>query len=429
MLEVFTIFFVLMLMGMPVCFAIGISGTYFFFQQDTLPLTIPVQLALTQTQSFILLAIPLFMLAGNLLNESGITHRLMRLASVLAGHLMAGLAQVNTVLAAMMGGITGSAIADATMQARVLGPGMLKQGYSRGFAAGVIGWNSLIVTMIPPGIGLILYGSIGEVSIGRLFAGGLVPGLMMTALMMLAIAFTARRKGYAPERDKPVSFKEGFKTFIDCIWAFLFPILLIVGLRFGFFTPSEAGAFAVAYAIIVGAVFYREFTWKKFVKTLEDTVGDIGMVMLLISMSAIFSYGLTWEHVPQALAEFMLSISSIPWVTMLIIIAFLILAGMFMDSTVLILLLTSILIPVAKQVGVDLVYFGVIMVLTLTFGLLTPPVGVVMYIVCTIFECTITELYKETWPLFLACLIVAVACIFFPELVLFVPNLIFGKAS
>lgn len=427
MTEVFATFFILMLMGMPVCFAIGIAGTVFFFSQPTLPSTIPVQLTLTQTQSFVLLAIPLFMFAGNLLNESGITHRLMRLSSVLAGHLRAGLAQVNTVLAAMMGGITGSAIADATMQARVLGPGMLKQGYSRGFAAGVIGWNSLIVTMIPPGIGLILYGSIGEVSIGRLFAGGLVPGLLMTILMMIAIAVTARQKGYQPERPKAVSIKEGFTTFIECIWAFLFPILLIAGLRFGIFTPSEAGAFAVAYGIIVGLFIYREITWKKFLKTLEETVGDIGMVMLLICMSAIFSYGLTWEQMPQALAEYMLDISDVPWVIMLIIIAFLILAGMFMDSTVLILLLTSILIPVAKQVGVDLVHFGVIMVLTLTFGLLTPPVGVVMYIVCSIFECSISDLFKETWLLFLACIIVAVACIFFPQLVLFVPDMIFGK--
>ncbi|MDR7867050.1 MAG: TRAP transporter large permease [Sporomusaceae bacterium] len=427
MTEVFATFFILMLMGMPVCFAIGIAGTVFFFSQPTLPSSIPVQLTLTQTQSFVLLAIPLFMFAGNLLNESGITHRLMKLSAVLAGHMRAGLAQVNTVLAAMMGGITGSAIADATMQARVLGPGMIERGYSRGFAAGVIGFSSLIVTMIPPGIGLILYGSIGEVSIGRLFAGGLVPGFLMTVLMMLAISWTARRKGYEPERQQPVSFKEGFATFMECIWAFLFPILLIAGLRFGFFTPSEAGAFAVAYAIIIGLAVYRELTWKKFLKTLEETVTDIGMVMLLICMSAIFSYGLTWEQIPQQLAEFMLGISSTPWVIMLIIIVFLLVAGMFMDSTVLILLLTAILIPVVKEVGIDLVHFGVIMILTLTFGLLTPPVGVVTYIVCTIFECSISSLFKEAWPLFLACVAVALACVFFPELVLFVPDLIFGK--
>ena len=249
----------------------------------------------------------------------------------------------------------------------------------------------------------------------------------MTIGMMFAIAITARRKGYQPERPQPVSFKEGFTTFIDCIWAFLFPILLIAGLRFGLFTPSEAGAFAVAYAIIIGLLVYREFTWKKFLKTLEETVADIGMVMLLISLSAIFSYGLTWEQVPQALAEFMLGISSVPWVIMLIIIAFLLLAGMFMDSTVLILLLTAILIPVAKEVGVDLVHFGVIMILTLTIGLLTPPVGVVMYIVCTIFECSISDMLQESWLLLAAIVSVVLLCIFFPQIVLFVPDLIFGK--
>ena len=427
MTEVFITFFILMLMGMPVAFAIGISGMIFFLQQPTLPLTIPVQLVLTQTQSFVLLAIPLFMFAGNLLNESGITYRLMKLSSVLAGHMRAGVAQVNTVLAAMMGGITGSAIADATMQSRVLGPGMLERGYSRGFAAGVIGFNSLIVTMIPPGIGLILYGRIGEVSIGRLFAGGVLPGLLMTVFMMAGIAITARLKGYQPEREKAVSFKEGFTTFIDCIWAFLFPILLIAGLRFGLFTPSEAGAFAVAYAIVIGLFVYRELTWPKFLRTLEHTVLDIGMVMLLISLSAIFSYGLTWEHVPQSLAEFMLGISDVRWIILLIIIAFLLVAGMFMDSTVLILLLTSILIPVVKEVGIDLVHFGVVMVLTLTIGLLTPPVGVVTYIVCTIFECSIGELFKESWLLLVAVLIVVILCIFVPETVTFIPDLIFGK--
>jgi len=429
MTLVFIIFFILMLMGMPVAFAIGISGTCFFLQQPDLPFSIPTQLILTQTQSFVLLAIPLFLFAGNLLNESGITRRLMKLSSVLAGHFRAGLAQVNTILAAMMGGITGSAIADATMQSRVLGEGMLQKGYSRGFAAGVIGLSSLIVTMIPPGIGLILYGSIGEVSIGRLFAGGLVPGFLMTILMMTAITLTAKQKGYLPERAARASLSEALVTFWDCIWAFLFPILLLVGLRFGLFTPSEAGAFAVAYGLLIGLAVYREITWKKFLKTLEDTVADVGMVMILIAFSSVFSYGLVWEHVPQALAEFMLSISGVPWVIMFIMVAFLIIAGMFMDSTVLILLLTSILIPVAKTAGIDLVYFGVIMVLTLTVGLLTPPVGVVMYIVCSIFKCSIGELFRESWMLLAAVLIVVVLCIFIPDIILFVPNLMFGNAN
>lgn len=427
MTEVFIVFFLFMLMGMPVAFAIGISGIVFFMQQPTLPATIPAQLVLTQTQSFILLAIPMFVFAGNLLNETGITHRLMKLSSMLAGHLRAGLAQVNMVVAATLGGITSSAIADATMLGRVLGPGMLEKGYAPGFAAGVIGFSSIITTMIPPGIGLVLYGSIGEVSIGRLFAAGLVPGLLLTGLFMMAIEITARQKGYQPERTERVTVKEVVTTSLDCIWAFMFPILLIVGLRFGLFTPSEAGAFAVAYAIIIGVFVYREFTWKKFVGTLEDTVVDIGMVMLLISLSAIFSYGLTWEQLPQALAELMVGISNDPWVVMLIICGMLLVAGMFMDSTVLILLLTAILIPIAKEVGIDLVHFGIVVILTLTVGLLTPPVGVVMYIVCTIFNCSIGDLYKDSWWLLVATLLVVLLCIFVPDMVLFVPDLIFGK--
>ncbi|MBS3950632.1 MAG: TRAP transporter large permease [Peptococcaceae bacterium] len=426
MTLVFFLFLLFMMMGMPVAFAIGISGTVFFLQLGTLPLTIPVQLFLTQSQNFVLLAIPLFVFAGNLLNETGITVRLLKLSSILVGHFRAGLAQVTVVLSAMMGGISGSAIADASMQGRILRDGMIARGYSRGFSAGIIGTSALIVTMIPPSIGLVLYGSIGEVSIGRLFAAGIVPGLLITVFLFAGVEFVARRKGYQPERQTRAPVKEMAVTFVECIWAFLFPIILMAGLRLGFFTPSEAGAFAAVYAIVIGVFAYKEFTWGKFLKTLESTAIDIGMIMLVISMSAIFSYGITWDGLPQALAQFLLGISSIPWVIMLIIILFLLVAGMFMDSTVLILLLTSILVPVAGTLGIDLVHFGIVMVLTLTVGLLTPPLGVVMFVVCSIFECSIWEFMKESW-VFMALVVLAVMLvIFFPGLALFLPNLFFG---
>ena len=427
MLLVIILFLAFMLMGMPVAFAFGISGIAFFLQQGSLPLTIPVQLVLSQTQSFLLLAIPLFVLAGNLLNETGITERVLKLASVLTGHMRAGLAQSSMVLAASLGGITSSAIGDATMLSRVLGPGMVKRGYSRGFSAGVIGCSALITTMIPPGIGMVLYGSIGEVSIGRMFAAGFVPGILMTVFLMAAVSITARVKGYRPERAKRAKLAEVAKTFVDSVWAFLFPVILIVALRFGLFTPSEAGAFACAYAIIVGMLAYREFSWKKLIKALENTVVDIGMVMLLIALSATFSYGIVWDHLPEKMATFMVGISSVPWVAMLIIILFLLLAGTFMDSTVLILMLTSILIPVAQQLGIDLVHFGIVMVLTLTLGLLSPPEGAVLYIICTIFKCSIWDFVKESWVFFLSIVAVVVLIIFVPDLVLWVPNLIFGK--
>lgn len=426
MIIVFIAFFVMMILGMPVAFAIGISGVLFFLQNPMLPLTMPAQLALTQTQNFVLLAIPLFIFSGNLLNETGITKRLIKLSTVLVGHMRADLAQLTVVLSAMMGGVSGSAIADAAMQSRILGPDMDKRGYAKGFSAGIIGYSALIVTAIPPGIGLVLYGSIGEVSIGRLFAGGIVPGLLMTLSLMVTVAIIARKRGYVAVREKKAPLKEAALTFIDSIWAFLFPILLIVGLRFGFFTPSEAGAFAVVYAILVGVLAYKELTWKKFVKTLENTSIDIGMVMFLIAMSGIFGYGIIWDQIPQELSAFMLGITQTPWILTLIIVAFLIIAGMFMDSTVLILLLTSILLPVATSVGMDPVHFGLIMVMTLTIGLLTPPVGVAMYTVCSVMNCSMEEFFKESIPFLIAVTLVVLVMIFFPQVVLFVPNMIFG---
>lgn len=428
MLLVIILFLLFMLLGMPVAFAIGISGVFFFLQQPGLPFTMPVQLILTQTQSFTLLAIPLFIFSGNLLNETGITKRLIKLATVLTGHMWGGLAQTNVILSAMMGGVSGSAIADASMEARVLGPDMNAKGYKRGFSAGITGFSSLIVTAIPPSIGLVLYGSIGEVSIGRLFAAGFIPGILMTIALMSAVSFISHRDGYVAEREQRASFKEIAVTFIDCIWAFLFPVGLIVGLRTGIFTPSEAGAFAVAYTIVIGVLVYKEFTWEKFMNTLSATVLDIGMIMLIIAMSGTFSFGLTWDQIPQQLATLLLGISTTPWVVLLIIMAFLIIAGMFMDSTVLIMLLTSILIPVASKVGLDLVHFGIVMVMTLTVGLLTPPVGVVMYVVSSIFECSIGDYMKESVWLFVAIAIALGLMFFFPDLVLFLPNMLFGPA-
>ena len=193
------------------------------------------------------------------------------------------------------------------------------------------------------------------------------------------------------------------------------------------FTPSEAGAFACVYAIVVGAIAYRQFSWKKMIQTLESTVVDMGMIMLLIALSATFSYGIIWEQIPQKLAELMLGISDTPWIVMLIIIGFLLFAGTFMDSTVLILMLTSILVPVAQQLNIDLVHFGIIMVLTLTLGLLTPPEGAVLYIVCTIFRCTLWDFVREGWLLMLSVVVVVVLVVFWPDLALWLPNLTFGK--
>jgi len=426
-LLVVILFIVFLVMGMPIAFAIGISGAVFFLQNmDSLPFSMTVQLAISQTQNFPLLAIPLFIFSANLMNETGLTQRLINLASVLTGHMRGGLAQVSVVLSALMGGVSGSAIADAAMESRILGPDMLSEGYSKGYAATVLTIPSNITAIIPPSIGLILYGTIGEVSIGRLFAAGLPVGLAMVLALMVTVRITSKKKGYLPKRQR-ASLREVASAFINSIWAFLFPVLLIGGIRFGLFTPAEAGAFAAVYALIIGIFSYRELTWEKFKRTLTFTVMDIGAIMFIIAMSGIFGYGLAYERMGVLFSDVMLGISSNPYVVLLIIMAALLVAGMFIESVVIILLFTSVLLPMVDQVGVDPVHFGLIMMLMVTLGLVTPPVGVSMYTVCSILDCRLEQYVRQSVPFIGTIILVDMVIIFCPDIVLFLPNLIFGK--
>jgi tripartite ATP-independent transporter DctM subunit len=426
MLLVFILFFIFLLMGMPVAFAIGIAGTVFFLQNPQLPFTMIIQLPISQTQNFPLLAIPLFIFAANLMNETGITYRLIRLAAVLTGHMRGGLAQTNVVLSTLMGGVSGSAIADAAMEARILGTEMIKKGFSKGYTTSVTTISACIAPVIPPSIGLILYGTIGEVSIGRLFTAGIVPGLLMMVFLMTGVSITSKKKRYLPERERP-SLKEVVMALIDSIWALFFPIALIGGIRFGLFTPTEAGAFAGVYAFAVGVLFYRELTWEKFKRTLEFTIVDIGSIMLIIALSGIFGYGLAYERAGDAFSRFMLGITNNPQLLLLLVVGAVFIAGMFIESTAIILLFTAILLPLVSEVGVDPVHFGIVFMLVVVLGLVTPPVGVSMYTTCSILSCPVEDYIKECIPFIVAIMLVNIILIFVPDIVLFLPNLVFGK--
>lgn len=427
MLLVAVVFLILLFLGMPVAFAIGISGVTYFLQNPEFPFTMIAQLPVSQTQKVPLIAIPLFVFAGNLMNATGITERLVRLATLLTGHLRGGLAQVTVVLSTLMGGVSGSATADAAMEARILGPDMMKKGYTPGYTASVIGFTSLITATIPPGVGIIIYGTVGEVSIGRLFAAGLLVGLLMMVMLMITVRITAGLRGYKPERQRRASAREILSSLGETIWALVFPILLLVGIRFGLFTPSEVGAFACVYAVFVGVFIYHELTWKRFVATLHTTIRDIGAIMFIIALSGIFGYGIPVDRVPQALTGIITNVSQNPNVVLLLIIAFLILVGMIMEGSVAILLLTPILLPMVKLLGVDPVHFGLIMVSVITMGLLTPPIGISMYTVCSILECPTRDYLREFAPFVLTVLLVFVLLVFFPDIVLFVPRLIYGS--
>jgi TRAP-type transport system large permease protein len=419
------LFLALMFLGMPVAFAIGVAAIIFYLA-GIVPPSIAIQKIVAATQSFPLLAVPLFVLAGHLMNESGITMRLIQLATVLTGWIRGGLAQVAIMLSALMGGVSGSAVADAAMEARILGPAMLQRGYTRGYACATIAVGSLITATIPPSIGLILYGFLGNVSIGRLFVGGIVPGILMTIFLMVTAYLIARRRGYEPELKSIPRFTEVFVALWRSLWALLFPILLIVGIRYGIFTPSEAGAFAVAYAIVVGFVAYRELTFAKLWQAISHSVVDTGMIMLIIMFSSMIGYMITLENVPQSATAAIAAITDDRNVLMLLLIVFITLLGMFLESTVITLLLTPILVPIVTRLGIDPVHFGLVMMTTTTLGSMTPPVGVAMYTVCGMLNCPMDEYTKEAIPLIGAVLALVALMIYFPDIVLFVPNLVFG---
>lgn len=427
MLLVLILFLIFLAIGMPVAFAIGISGAAFFLQHPELPFTMVAQLPISQTQRVPMLAIPLFIFAGNLMNAAGITERLIKLSTLLTGHMRGGLAQVSVVLSTLMGGVSGSATADAAMEARILGPDMIRKGYSKGYSASVIGFTSLITATIPPGVGIIIYGTVGEVSIGQLFAAGLMVGLIMMLILMMTVWVTSVIKHYKPEREYRASMREIAGSLQETIWALIFPILLLVGIRFGLFTPSEVGAFACIYAIAVGVLIYRELTWEKFITTLMLTVRDIGAIMFIIALSGIFGYGIPFDRVPQAFTGFILGISTNPNTVMLIIIGFLVIVGMLMEGSVAILLLTPILLPMVESLGVNAVHFGLIMCSVITMGLLTPPVGISMYTVCSILDCSTNEYLKECLPFILAVILEIILLVFLPDVVLLLPRLLYGR--
>lgn len=422
------VFLVFLILGMPVAFSIGLSGLTFFLVRD-LPMSVLVQKSISTTQSFTMLAIPLFIFAGNLMNSSGITSRLMKLANVCTGHMYGNIGQVSCVLSTLMGGVSGSAVADAAMEARILGPEMNRLGYAKGWSAAINGLSGLIVATIPPSMGLIIYGTVGEVSIGRLFMAGWVPGVLMMINLMIACSLSARKFGYKPERAKRASLSEVLSTLVAGIWAILFPVLLIVLIRFGIVSPTESGAFAVAYALFVGIFVYKELNFETFVKTVKDSVKDITVITIILAFSGTFGYGVVYDDITTKLATTLMGVSNNPTIVLALVVFFLLGCGMFMETTVIALILTPILLPVMKSVGVDPVVFGMIMMTCVTFGVMTPPVGTALYTTSDIMGCSVEETVKYGWPFYIAVLLVVVFMVFFPNAILYLPNMVYGVGA
>jgi tripartite ATP-independent transporter DctM subunit len=418
------IFFILLCIRVPVAFSIAIGALTFFILDDGIPTYLFVQRLISPTLSFPLLAVPFFIMTGVIMNHSGITKRIMNLADVLVGHMIGGFAQINILMSTLMGGMSASANADAAMQSKIVVPEMTKRNYGAGFSASITACSAIIAAIIPPGIALVLYGFISGTSIGKLFLAGIIPGIFLSLCLMFTVRFMAIRKKYEPSRTHKASSKEIFTALIDAFFGLLIPIIIVGGIRFGIFTPTEAGAIAVAYSLFIGFFVHKELSLKTIPIIINESLIATSVILMIICAASSFGYYLTWERIPIILAEFMTEISSNPLIILLIINIFLLLLGMFVEGTAALILLTPILVPITNSFGIDPVHFGIVFILNLTIAGATPPVGTLMFTTCSISNVKIEDYIKEGYPFILATIFALICITYIPIISLFLPNLL-----
>jgi len=418
------VMFGLFALRIPVAFALIIAAiVYFSFINTTMPIEIMVQTLVSSTESFPYLAIPFFTCAGVVFNDSGISERLMTLANLIVGHVRGGMAQVNVLLSAMMGGLSGSANADAAMQTKMLVPEMTRLGYDKGFSTVVTAASSCITPIIPPGIILILYALLADVSVARMFFAGYLPGLILCAALMVTVSVVSRRRGYRPARDRRASAREIGRQVLDSSWALFLPFGLLLGLRFGIFTPTEAGAICVLYAVLVGAFVYKQLKWTQLPAILLESAEATAGVMFIICAAQAFGSYLTWEGIPLAVSAALTEHISSPWVMLLVINLVLLFIGFFFEGGAAMVLMAPLFVPVAKALGIDLVHFGILMSINLTIAGFTPPIGTMMFITLSIARVRMEDYVREAWPFLLVLIAVLLLITFVPGIVLFLPNL------
>ena len=421
------IVFVLYFSGIPIAFALfGSTLVYFGFIDNSSPVSLLLQKFVTSTQSFPLLAIPFFVMAGSIMNYSGISHKLLLFADVLTGHTRGGLAQSNVLLSMLMGGVSGSANADAAMESKMLVPEMEKRGYGKAFSTAITAASSAVTPVIPPGINLIVYALIASCSVGRMFAAGYLPGFVMTASLMITVHIIAKRRGFAPVRDRRPTAKEIAVQFADSVWALLFPFGIILGLRIGLFTPSEAGAVAVLYCVIIGKFVYKELKKEHIIPIFKETVYGSSSVVLIIVAASVFGYYLNWERIPQTMTTWLLGITQNKYFMLMIFNVLLLVAGMFLEGGAVLIILTPLLAPVAVGLGVDVIHFGLICIVNIMIGGLTPPFGSMMFTCCSITGCKLEEFTKEALPFMFALIITLLFITYIPQITLVLPNLLYG---
>ncbi|EKN67812.1 TRAP transporter large permease [Schinkia azotoformans] len=417
------IFIILLLLQVPISFVLGITTILYIIVSDNMGLlaTAPQRLY-SSLENYGLLAIPLFMLAGELMNSGGITSRLISFSKTLVGHFRGGLAYVNVISNMLLASIIGSATAQIAMMSRIMVPSMEKEGYSREFSASTTAAAGLLGPIIPPSMLFIIYGVSSGASIGTMFLAGIMPGIILGLSFIVLIALTGMKQKWATHER--ASFLEIFNSFVKVIPALLVPGVIIIGILSGVFTPTESAAIACIIALIVGFFFYRELKIKDLPTIMINTAMTTATITLLIAMANLFGWMLSFEKIPQAIANWMVSLSENPLVFLLIVNLFLLLVGMFMDGIAALIILVPIFAPLLINYGIDPIHFGVIICINLTIGLLTPPVGAGLYIASSLADVKLETLTRAIWPFLVASFAALLIITYWPSMVMWIPTVL-----
>lgn len=423
-MAVASVFFTLLLLGMPIAFAIGLAGLTGLIQLDNPRFMLTgVSKLFSGMDSFPFLAMPFFILAGEIMNHIGITKQLMRLAHVLVGHFRGGLAQANMVASVLFSGLTGAATADAAAFGKTLVPEMVRNGYRRDYAAAVTAAGSIIGPTIPPSGLMVVYGSLMGVSIGGLFAAGILPGLMICAVCMAIIAIGASRNNL-PQADRRASLKQLGKAILDATFALVMPVIILGGILGGIVTPTEAASLAVAYAAFVGAVIYRNLSLQALYAMLLSTARTTGVIFAIIAFASMLGWWLSYERIPQAIADAVLSVSDNRLIIIFLIVLILLVIGMVMDITAILIILAPVLVPLANDIGLQPIHSGIIFILALNISLMTPPVGACLFVLSSVTGERLEAIAAKLWPFLIAEVLVLFIFAYWESLALLIPRLL-----
>lgn len=425
MVILFGTLVVLLVIGFPVAFALIGASLAFILLESPLPMVVVLHRTIGGIDSFTLLAVPFFILAGNLMNHAGITDRIFDFAKAAVGWMRGGLGHVNVGASVLFAGMSGAAVADAGGLGTIEVKAMREAGYDNDFAVGLTAASSTIGPLIPPSLPLVVYGVSSQASIGQLFAAGLIPGLMMAAALMAMVTYYAHVRGYG--RDTIFLWSMLGTTFARAFLSLLTPVILVGGILGGVFTPTEAAVVASAYALFLGVVVYRTLNFRKLWDISVDTIETTAVVLLIVGAASIFSWLLTANGVPRALAGAILGQTESVFVILLLMNLLLLAVGIVMEPVAAITILTPVLLPIAIALGLDPVHFGIIMVLNLMIGLLTPPVGMVLYVLARVTETSFETVVRATMPFLIPLVAVLILVTYVPALSMWLPTLLYRQ--